>query len=333
MSDAAEARATIVVVARDRFSKAQESLESVFANTPEPFDLIYVDAGSPAPVKRWLEEQAASHGFELIRRDHYLATNVARMIGARLAKTEYIVFLDNDVVVAPRWLGALVDCADASGAAVVGPLTCEGDFNTIHFAGGEVTVSEEQENGATVRHLRDRMYLAQRKVEDVREQLKRAQCSLTEYHCVLVRRDSLERVGGLDPMMLSTREHVDLCLAIMETGDTVWFEPESVVCFLGTTPLKPSDLEFYCLRWSDDWQLRSLEHFRDKWHLADDEFFWSRLAKLDWRRRTYVIGPIARRLSFGRGSKRLERALVPLEHRVNAWIARRNAHARPEAPA
>lgn len=333
MSDAAEARATIVVVARDRFSKAQESLGSVFANTPEPFDLIYVDAGSPAPVKRWLEEQAASHGFELIRRDHYLATNVARMIGARLAKTEYIVFLDNDVVVAPRWLGALVDCADASGAAVVGPLTCEGDFNTIHFAGGEVTVSEEQENGATVRHLRDRMYLAQRKVEDVREQLKRAQCSLTEYHCVLVRRDSLERVGGLDPMMLSTREHVDLCLAIMETGDTVWFEPESVVCFLGTTPLKPSDLEFYCLRWSDDWQLRSLEHFRDKWHLADDEFFWSRLAKLDWRRRTYVIGPIARRLSFGRGSKRLERALVPLEHRVNAWIARRNAHARPEAPA
>ena len=333
MTDTAEARATIVVVARDRFSKAQESLESVFANTPEPFELIYVDAGSPAPVRRWLEEQAASRGFELIRRDHYLASNTARMIGARLAKTEFIVFLDNDVIVAPGWLGALLDCADATGAAVVGPLTCEGDFNTIHFAGGEVTLSEERENGATVRHLRDRIYLPQRKVEDVRDELKRSQCSLTEYHCFLIRRESLEQVGGLDPMMLSTREHVDLCLAIMETGGTVWFEPDSVVCFLGTTPLKPSDLEYYCLRWSDDWQRRSLHHFREKWRLADDEFFWKRLERLDWRRRTYVVAPIARRLTLGRGSRRLERALVPLEHRVNGWIARRNADARSETPA
>lgn len=331
MADTGEARATIVVVARDRFSKAQESLESVFANTPESFELVYVDAGSPAGVRRWLEEQATRRGFDLIRIDHYLASNSARMIGAREARTEFIVFLDNDVVVAPGWLGALVDCATETGAAVVGPLTCEGDFNTIHFAGGEVTVTEEHENGATVRHLRDRVYLAQRKVEDVSTQLKRSQCSLTEYHCVLVRRDALERIGGPDPMMLSTREHVDLCLAVMETGGTVWFEPESVVCFLGTTPLKPSDLEFYCLRWSDDWQVRSLNHFREKWDLADDEFFWRRLEKLDWRRRTYVIGPIARRLSFGRGSKRLERALLPIEHRVNAWIARRNAHARAEA--
>lgn len=38
---------TIVVVPREQFSKAEASLESIYATTPPPFDLVYVDGNSP----------------------------------------------------------------------------------------------------------------------------------------------------------------------------------------------------------------------------------------------------------------------------------------------
>ena len=39
-----------------------------------------------------------------------------------------------------------------------------------------------------------------------------------EFHCMLVRTDVLRRLGGLDENMLSTRENIDLCLALRELG-------------------------------------------------------------------------------------------------------------------
>src|SRR5512139_2931821 len=95
------ARVTIVVVPRDHFSDAQESLESVYENTKYPFDLVYVDGGSPVTVASYLKQRSASLGFRLLRTEHYLSPNRARNVGARGATTPYIVFIDNDVVVAP----------------------------------------------------------------------------------------------------------------------------------------------------------------------------------------------------------------------------------------
>jgi hypothetical protein len=60
------ANVTIVVVPRDHFSDTQEALESVYANSNFPFDLVYVDGGSPKPVARYLRQQA-EHAASAIR--------------------------------------------------------------------------------------------------------------------------------------------------------------------------------------------------------------------------------------------------------------------------
>lgn len=328
-SKSTDARATIVVVPRERFAKARESLESVFANTAAPYRLVYVDGNSPRPLKAWLERQAAERGFDLVRRERYLSPNEARNIGLRRTETEYVVFLDNDVLLRPGWLEKLIECADDTGAALVGPLTCEYDWETIHCAGGEVEILEERENGATIRRAKEKLYHPQRKVDSVRADLKREECTLAEYHCVLARREVLERIGGLDEEMLNTREHLDLCLEVLKVGGTVWFEPESVVTYLAPPPLALRDYPLYMLRWSDDWERRSLEHFREKWDLTSDEFFQARLARLGWRRRMSILHPLAQRLSIrGRGSGKAERALSPLERRLNRWVTERDARAR-----
>lgn len=42
------------MVRRERFSFTQTSLESVLANTPQPYKLTYADGGSPAAIRDYL---------------------------------------------------------------------------------------------------------------------------------------------------------------------------------------------------------------------------------------------------------------------------------------
>ena len=99
---------TIVVVPRERFSQSINSLENIYENTPPPFKLIYVDGNSPAHIKSCLEAKAKQKAFQLIRTEHFLTSNQAHNMGLAHVTTRYVVFIDNDIFVAPNWLEKLV---------------------------------------------------------------------------------------------------------------------------------------------------------------------------------------------------------------------------------
>ena len=113
---------TIVVVPREGFALTGRCLETLYRETDSPFRLVYVDAGSPPQIARYLEDQARQRGFELLRFDRYLSPNQARHRGAARASGRYVVFVDNELIVARGWLAALVRCAEETGADLVGPL-------------------------------------------------------------------------------------------------------------------------------------------------------------------------------------------------------------------
>jgi GT2 family glycosyltransferase len=267
-----EPAVTIIVVPRERFSYSQASLESLYANTNTPFRLVYVDAGSPPHIKRYLESQSKEKGFQLIRTERYLSPNQARNTGLRSADTKYVLFLDNDVEVAPGWLSALLRCAEETNASVVGPLYCIGRpvHQVIHVAGGEACIREMQ----GYRHLHEKHRFCDQRVTDVRPQMRREASEIAEFHCMLVRREVFDRLGALDEALRGTREHLDLCLMVREAGGSVWFEPDAVVTFApdSTWPVVPpsfewTDIPFYLLRWSEAWTQASLRHFEKKWNL------------------------------------------------------------------
>src|SRR5277367_6054707 len=129
---------SIAIVPRETFSDSIASLESFYANTPMPCEMIYVDGNSPEPVSSAIRQWQLEKKFQLIRSEDYLIPNHARNIGLQHAKTKYIVFYDNNLVVTPGWLERLVDCAEETGAWVVSPVYLEGDLaeGEIHTAGG-----------------------------------------------------------------------------------------------------------------------------------------------------------------------------------------------------
>jgi GT2 family glycosyltransferase len=186
-----------------------------------------------------------------------------------LADTKYIVFIDNDVEVAPGWLTELLQCAEDTNASIVGPLYCIGQpvHEIIHMVGCEMGIREAQGQ----RRLYEKQHFCNARVRDVRPQLRKERCDLVEFHCLLARLEVLKQIGPLDEA-LSTREHVDLCLAVHEVGGTVWFDPDAVVTYVPGSPFAWSDIPFYLLRWSDDWNQSSLRHFEQKWNLAAENW-------------------------------------------------------------
>lgn len=316
---------TIVVVPRERFSCTRQSLESIYANTNVPFSLVYVDGNSPKQVQNYLEKQANVQGFTLIRTERYLSPNQARNIGLNCVKTPYLVFIDNDVVVSPGWLEKLLDCAQETQAAVVCPLTCIGEpiHETIHLAGGEARIIVETRGEQVVRRVHEKHYFVNRPVAEVEHCLERKKCEFAEFHCMLVQRNIFDQVGYLDEALLSTREHIDFCLNVTETGGKIYCEPDAVVTYV-TGKLKWSDLPFFLLRWSDEWELNSLEHFQEKWQLTSkDKYFKKRYKRLGHRRYKAFLRPFVRQLSFGHNNPWLENRLKPLERSLNRYLTHR----------
>ena len=323
-----KAKVTLIVVPRERFSYTRESLESIYQCTKYPFDLVYVDGNSPEHIKNYLAQKAQEKQFKLVRTEHYLSPNQARNIGLQHISKEidYVVFVDNDIHVTPGWLEKLVNCAEEESAAVVCPLVCIGKnlHSKIHLAGGEASIALELKNGKTRRKVHEKHYFVNRRVADVKDQLHRRECEFAEFHCVLVRKDIFNQIGLLDEKLFNTREHIDFSMTVTNAGYKIFCEPDSVTTYVNDSGFARSDLAYFMLRWSDAWEVASLEHFMQKWDLTKkDKYFKKRYRRLGQRRHQAFLRPLVRQLSFGGYATWLEKALVAGERKVNRAISSR----------
>ncbi|MGK7916742.1 MAG: glycosyltransferase family 2 protein, partial [Prochloraceae cyanobacterium] len=216
------------------------------------------------------------------------------------------------------------NCAESTGATVVGPLMCQDEpvHKIIHFAGGESRIVTDI-NGK--RHIREKMYKQGQQVVDVLPSLQRTETALAEFHCVLVGREIFESIGNLDPKMLCTKEHLDFCMTVREAGGKVYFEPEAIVTYVQGLALELSDIHFYMLRWSDAWTMASLEHFREKWQLTEDNYFRVKYKKLGSRRKRSIIKPVVRKFKkvgkkVGIEKKQIENFLLSLDRKLNHFL-------------
>ncbi len=271
-------KVTVVVVPRERFSCAQISLNSIYQNTQIPFELIYIDGNSPAPVKQYLQQQSEVRGFELIRTEQYLVPHYARNIGWERAKTPYVVFVDNDVIVTPGWLESLVKCTEETGAWAVAPLYLEGrlEDKRVHMAGAVQYIQEEEGRRTFHNHHICRGY----QLEKAQAQLKMDKIDSGEFHVMFVQTQVKDRIGLFDEELKSLMDHEDFSLQIYRAGGSIYLQPESVVTYAVDRPFTWSDLPFTLIRWSPDWNRSSVEHFRAKWNIDKDDKHLDRMIRV-----------------------------------------------------
>ncbi|HKZ05209.1 MAG TPA: glycosyltransferase [Methylomirabilota bacterium] len=314
---------TIVVAPRERFGVTRRALEAIYANTPPPFALVYVDGGSPARVRRYLEIESRARGFTLVRRDHYLTPNQARNLALPHLRTRYVAFIDNDAVPAPGWLDKLVECAETTGAWIVGPMYFIGEpeRQEIHMAAGDARIEERP----TGRRFVERHRFAGKRPDEVRAHLRRMPCEQVEFHCMLVRADVFERLGPLDEGLRSMAEHTDLCMLARRAGGEVYFEPDAAVTYITSGRFSLADYGYFFWRWGEAATAASIARFREKWDLPDHEEGMAAAARWATEHRHIPLKPAQDRLGRALGwrwGRWLALAVLPaFERRVNRWWA------------
>jgi GT2 family glycosyltransferase/Tfp pilus assembly protein PilF len=116
---------SLVILTFNQLDKTRDCLESIQRHTPELHEIIVVDNGSTDGTLPWLKEACACNdSFLLIENTENRGFAAGCNQGIEAARGEYVLLLNNDVVVTKDWLGGMLECLRATAdAGIVGPMT------------------------------------------------------------------------------------------------------------------------------------------------------------------------------------------------------------------
>lgn len=210
-------------------------LTALQASSYPALEVLLVDNASHDGSAVAAAERFASARLRLIRLPENRGFAGGCNAGVREARGRYIVLLNNDAVVSPRWLEPLVALAeqDERVAAVqpkVRSLDRPTHFDYAAAAGGLIDV-------LGFPFARGRMFYTceadHGQYDAVREVF------WASGTCCLLRRDAWQLVGGLDESFFAHMEEIDLNWRLHLAGLHVLFCPEAVVQHNAGTTLPP----------------------------------------------------------------------------------------------
>jgi glycosyltransferase involved in cell wall biosynthesis len=199
---------SVIVSTLDRASSLDRCLAHLATSASQfdaPWELIVVDNGStdatPSVVARWTLDLPMRS-----LREHRRGLAVARNAGLRAATGRITAFVDDDCIVTPEWLPAII-------AAYATPGSADG-------IGGRVSLWDSSDLPVSIRDFAD-----PRDVTDLQGIMSRLiGCNFT------ARTDALRSVGGFDERLgagtsAMSAEDFDLCYRMLRKGLRLSYEP------------------------------------------------------------------------------------------------------------
>ncbi len=205
---------SIVVPTRDAPDLLDQIVAGVQATRWPDRELVLVDNGTTDP-------QAGRLLATVDARVERLAVpfNFPRLCnrGAHAARGDVVVMLNNDVeLVDDRWLDPLVDALRDPGVGVAGALLTYPD-GTLQHAGMAIV------DGVPVHPLAGRDPGS----SDVAPWIRSGDRTAVTAACLAIRRATLMRLGGFDPLLAHDYNDLDLCLRAWSAGYRVHLASET----------------------------------------------------------------------------------------------------------
>lgn len=191
---------SIVILTFNQLTYTKECVESIRKHTSEPHEIIFVDNGSTDGTVKWLKKLIKiNDNYTLIENTTNLGFSKGCNQGIKESSGEYILLLNNDVVVTKDWLSGMLECLNsAPDVGIVGPMTnsISGPQMVAH-----VDYSSPDQLAAYARKFRDE------------HRHRRIPLRRIVGFCMLFRRDLVERIGSLDESFgTGNYEDDDFCL-------------------------------------------------------------------------------------------------------------------------
>ncbi len=235
---------SIIIPVFNNLALTRQCLESVWRDTNAPCEIIVVDNASTDCTRDYLHRLEAAGRVRVITNRRNLGFSRASNQGARAARGEYLLFLNNDTIVQPGWLEAMVACArkDAKIGVVGAKLLYPDD--TIQHAG--VAFNDEK----LVHHIY-RQY-----DKDHPAVNKEREFQAVTAACALIKKDLFFQAGCFDESYQNGFEDVDLCFRLRQQGYKVVYTPRAVVYHLESKTMGRHDRDtensrVFRMKWQD----------------------------------------------------------------------------------
>lgn len=215
-------RASVIVLSWNGMEYLESCLDAVLSQDYPDFEVIVVDNASTDGSADFVAEHYPQ--VRLIRNERNLGFAAGNNIGLRAATGDVLLLLNQDTVVQPGWLAALVSALEDERVGVAGCKILYPDGETIQHAGGRI----EWPLGLAHHYGQGENDAGQWDTPRPVEYVTGA--------AMAFRRDVLDRVGLLDDdFWPGYFEDADFCRRVQQAGYEVWYVPEATLAHFEST--------------------------------------------------------------------------------------------------
>ncbi|MCB5272432.1 MAG: glycosyltransferase family 2 protein [Candidatus Cloacimonetes bacterium] len=213
---------SIIIPLYNKAELTARCLETLFSHTPEGrYELVLVDNASTDRTSEVLDIMPPV--VRVIRNSENIGFAGACNQGAKVARGEYLLFLNNDTELLSGWLEPLLHTMASDPAiAAVGSKLLFPD-GTIQHAGVVIVDNRITNDPLCGEHI------WRGKLADTPEANRQRDYKALTAACLLVRRQDFWTVGGFDEGYWNGYEDVDLCFKLLHQGKRLVYEPRSVL--------------------------------------------------------------------------------------------------------
>ncbi|MCM3129857.1 MULTISPECIES: glycosyltransferase family 2 protein [unclassified Paenibacillus] len=213
---------SIVIPTYNQIDMLKGCIASIQAHTSQPYEIVVVDNASTDGTADYLRSLGLDVRYTVLESNLGFAGGVNH--GLMMARGQYIVVLNNDVVVTPGWLTNMMSCLNSdAGIAVVGPVT--------NYIGGE------QQIEVPYTDVKDMLPFA--------EGYNKPDPGKWKYtdrlvgFCLLFRRELLNEIGYLDEgYHIGNYEDDDWMIRIRLSGRKLCIAGDSFIHHFGSVSMK-----------------------------------------------------------------------------------------------
>lgn len=214
-------KVSIIVLNWNGLDDTIECLESLKKIAYPNYEVIVVDNGSKGNDAQVLKEKFSDY-IHLIQNEKNYGCTGGNNIGIRYAldkgSPDYILILNNDMVVAPDFLTQMIEVADGdTSIGIVGPKVYYYDFpDIIHSAGMKTNAWLGYFGSIGYKHLDAGQYDTQQEVDSI------SGC------CLLVKKEIIHQVGMFDESYFCYWDEVDYCFRAKSAGFRIIYVPQAI---------------------------------------------------------------------------------------------------------
>lgn len=214
---------SIIIPTRDRVDLLQQCIDSLVRTTYPAFEILIIDNDSSDPeTLEWLEAFDNGHDHRVVPAPGPFNYSAVNNLGAREAKGELLLLLNNDTeVIEADWLAKMVRWALRPGIGAVGAKLLYPD-DTIQHAGvvlglGGLAGHGHLHEPAAATGYFNRLTLTH-------------EVGAVTGACLLTWRSTWDLLGGLDEELAVAFNDVDYCMRVRhEAGQRIVWVPEALL--------------------------------------------------------------------------------------------------------